>query len=213
MIKIILKKLSTTLLTILSAIIVMNSLTVTTSAQVISSNIPSELGLSTEDIEFLSKGQNLNYAMSLLQSLPLDSNNSRSFQVTDNLIIEEELTSIIKQIERGTTTRQVTSTVNLKNNIGFTVATLTATGYFRHNSIQVYAYDADATHQTGAFYKASSYISYIGTTPVYGYARTTSKFHVSGSLGFEWGNNILGSANISGNVYCNQYGNYYSQWF
>lgn len=176
--------------------------------------------LSVNDINFLSTKSNIENALSKLNNVALtqkDFNTKvRSIKLTDNLILEEELTSI--EIPNNTLTRatkvsrQVTSKVNIKNNIGLTVTTLTAIGYFNHNGSTSAAYDADYAVSSSAFYSSSGYVSYIGTSPVQGYARISCRYYVKGSLGFEWGNVTISELNILANVFCNQNGDYYSQW-
>lgn len=211
-----LKKCSLILCIMLSFVFVSNSLTKNTYAQDTLEGIANELSVSVEDVKLLQDGENLNEALAKLQSVPLkvdsSNNQSRSLKIGDNLTLVETLTSIPQKSEKGESAIQVTSKVDVLNGLSISIATLTAFGYFNFNGSTAKAYDADCSMRTGSFYKGNCWVSSIGTVPVSGYARVSCKYYLEGNLGFVWGNNVLGSGTITGNVFCNQYGSYYSQW-
>ncbi|MBY6935754.1 hypothetical protein, partial [Clostridium botulinum] len=143
-----------------------------------------------------------------------DNTQVRSIALDQGLILEEELTSsdIMSKARTTNVSRQVTSKVTIKNNVGIAAAVLTAIGYFTHNGTTCYATNGDSSSSAGAFYTATDRVSHVGTEPVEGFARVTCKYHVKGSIGFEWGNVTISDLNITANVYCNQDGKEKSQW-
>lgn len=210
------RKCSLILSIVLSFAFVSNSLVKNTYAQENLKGIANELSVSVDDIKLLQNGENINEALAKLQLVPLEvdssNNKSRSLKIGDNLTLVETLTATPQKSARGETAVQIKSSVNLVNGLNISIATLTAFGYFNYNGSTARAYDGDSSLTTGAFYKGNNWVSSIGSIPVSGYAKVTCKYYVEGNLGFVWGNNILGSATITGNVFCNQDGKYYSQW-
>lgn len=215
------KKIISIILVLLSIMTFSGGLTVSAYTKDTIENVVSENVLSEENVQFLLESNNLNNAILQLNNVALESKDDntkvRSIKITDDLILEEEIT--IQEIQNKsislmstTTSRQVTSKVTLKNNIGLTAAELTAIGYFTYNGSTCYAYDADTASSVGILYTCSDYVSYIGSTPVSGYARVSGKYNVKGSVDIEWANLSVGELNIVANVFCNQDGDYFSQW-
>lgn len=174
-----------------------------------------QFNIPIEDVEFLSDSSNIKNSMEDLnnisyQSLGLDTK-IRSINLTDNLILEEELTTttIERNFSNSRTLRQVVSKMSIKNYLGEVVANLTAIGYFNYNGSVCFATDADYAVSSGAFFDSTGYVSYVGRAPITGYARVSCKYTVKGEI---YGHTIS-TLNVLANLFCNQNGDYYSQWF
>eukprot|EP00828_Plagiopyla_frontata_P027702 TRINITY_DN3594_c0_g1_i2.p1 TRINITY_DN3594_c0_g1~~TRINITY_DN3594_c0_g1_i2.p1 ORF type:complete len:385 (+),score=20.05 TRINITY_DN3594_c0_g1_i2:1656-2810(+) len=209
------------------------SLLIAVATVVSSTSLPVTAHASTQNSHSVVSSQNSSTnilkELSKLNSVSFEQKNAttktRSIKLDNGIVLNEELTysdsnltntntknTLSSSLSATSVSRQVKSTVTIKNNIGLTGAVLTAYGYFTHNGSTCYATSGDSSSSAGTLYTASDYVSYVGYTPVSGYARVTCKYHISGSINLLWGNVSVSDLNVTGNVFCNQDGKYYSEW-
>lgn len=144
-------------------------------------------------------------------------------QVSENLILEKTTAkidtfspiNIVNRYSILATSYQttVTSTYTLKSVVGITVATLRVQGVFLRDGSKVEAIDCTGTVST-------SYPGWSGDTTTEsmrsgsttGYSWAKAKFHLEYYVGIDPVGMTLQTVEMSGKVFCNPSGGYYSEW-
>ncbi len=170
-----------------------------------------EISVSKTELENLN--ENLELAMSNLKNLNLDNfsrSNSVQVPVSENLYLEMTLEhKETLPLLRATYHRTVTSTLSLRNILGYTVVTLTGVGVFQTNGSTSRPIDAYGSY-SGFLWSLSSKTASKGTTAYNAYVRIG--FKGSFNVGISSINVTIQSFNKNTTIYCNAVGKYSAYW-
>ncbi len=128
--------------------------------------------------------------------------------VSENLYLEASVSEDVSKT-RATTSRTITSTLQLKNVLGSTIVTLKSVGVFSTNGTTSVPTDAYGNH-TAIVWNVTNTSSKLGTSAYNAYVRNS--FSGQFNIGIDPVSMTVQSFSKSNTIYCNAVGTYTSSW-
>jgi len=173
--------------------------------------IAEEYSITIEEIENLE--ENLDKA---LEELPTEIEIGETFEipVSENLVLEistkdNGLPIVANDLQRATYRRTITSTLSLKNVLGWTVVSLNSVGVFSTDGTKSTPVDAYGTYSS-TVWNVSTKKSVKGGATYNAYVRNS--FSGKFNIGIDAISMTIQSFSYSCTIYCNAKGTYSSSW-